>query len=322
MKRMRTKIKRLKNETIGCLKVLNDCGFKVRMIISDNQPCKTFAYHKILNHFNTPYDNLYFMYESQKIYLYFDTVHLIKSIRNNLLNNKRFIFPAFAFEKFHDLINVEVGEIPWKLLHDDTYEMVCTLQANLCKAPRLNLKVLHPGNNKQSFPLALAIIHETTAGAIESCFPGKNNSADFLRLLNTWWIISNSKTQFLPNNTLGNATKTGDNKPEFLRSFAAWVTKWQNEKIPCFEKFTLTKQTSSALIRTFLCHAALIKELLDEGYRYILTSRFQSDPLERRFGQYRQMSGGRFLVGLRVATHSEKIMKLKSLLKGDIKSSH
>ena len=93
---------------------------------------------------------------------------------------------------------------------------------------------------------------------------------------------------------------------------------WLNgKKIPCFETFTLTKKTSSALIRTFLCHAALIEELSDEGYR-ILTSRFQSDPLERRFGQYRQMSGGRFLVGLRDVTHPEKIIRLKSLLKGDI----
>ena len=90
---------------------------------------------------------------------------------------------------------------------------------------------------------------------------------------------------------------------------------WLNgKKIPCFETFTLTKKTSSALIRTFLCHAALIEELSDEGYR-ILTSRFQSDPLERRFGQYRQMSGGRFLVGLRDVTHSQKTTKLKKLTK-------
>ena len=38
----------------------------------------------------------------------------------------------------------------------------------------------------------------------------------------------------------------------------------------------------------------------------------------RRFGQYRQMSGGRFLVGLREAILSEKIIKLKTLLKDDI----
>ena len=83
--------------------------------------------------------------------------------------------------------------------------------------------------NKQSVPLALASIHETTTAAIESYFPEKNNSADFLRLLNIWWIISNLKTQFFPNNPLGNAAITGANKSELVRSFAAWVAKWQNE---------------------------------------------------------------------------------------------
>ena len=53
-----------------------------------------------------------------------------------------------------------------------------------------------------------------------------------------------------------------------------------------------------------------------------MTSRFQSDPLERRFGQYRQISGGRFLVGLREATSSEKIIKLKTLLKNHIDISN
>ena len=47
----------LKNQIIGYLKVLTDCGFKVRMIISDNHLCNTSSYHKILNHFNTPCDN-------------------------------------------------------------------------------------------------------------------------------------------------------------------------------------------------------------------------------------------------------------------------
>ena len=96
----------VKDQIIACLKVLTDCGFKVHMIIRDNHPCNTSAYHKISNHFNTPYDDLYFMYESQKICLCFDTVHSIKSIRNNLLNDKHFIFPEFTFEKFNDLIHI------------------------------------------------------------------------------------------------------------------------------------------------------------------------------------------------------------------------
>ena len=41
----------------------------------------------------------------------------------------------------------------------------------------------------------------------------------------------------------------------------------------------------------------LIDELLEEDYDFVLVGRMQTDPLERRFSQYRQMSGGRFLVG-------------------------
>ena len=75
---------------------------------------------------------------------------------------------------------------------------------------------------------------------------------------------------------------------------------------------------ASSFTRTLLCHASLIEDLLEEGYEFVLTSRFQSDPIERRFAQYRQMSGGRFLVGLKDLTSSEKIIKIKSLLKEEI----
>jgi len=59
----------------------------------------------------------------------------------------------------------------------------------------------------------------------------------------------------------------------------------------------------------------LIDDLHDDGYRFVLTARFQSDPQERRFGQYRQMSGGRFLVSLKDTEVSEKILKIISLVK-------
>ena len=107
-----------------------------------------------------------------------------------------------------------------------------------------------------------------------------------------------------------------DQKPQFLRAFANWIDEWDKLKMPNCEQFTLTAQTSSALRRTLRCHAALIEDLLqNDGYKFVLTSRFQSDPLERRYGQYRQMSGGRFLVGLKDVSSSEKILKIKSLVK-------
>ena len=80
----------------------------------------------------------------------------------------------------------------------------------------------------------------------------------------------------------------------------------------------MTSQTASAFTRTLLYHASLIEDLLKEGYEFVLTSRFQSDPIEQRFALYRQMSGGKFLVGLKDVTSSEKIIRIKSLLKEDI----
>ena len=59
----------------------------------------------------------------------------------------------------------------------------------------------------------------------------------------------------------------------------------------------------------------LMQELLDEGYEFIFIRRFQSDPLENRFSQYRQMSGGRFLVSLREVLSTKRILTCRSLLK-------
>ena len=98
----------------------------------------------------------------------------------------------------------------------------------------------------------------------------------------------------------------GDGKPQFLRALPIDC---------CSEKLTLTAQTNDALVRTMKCHAALIEETLQSGPEYFLTARLQSDPFERRYGQHRQMNGGSFLVSLKEVLCSEKILKMKSLLK-------
>ena len=49
-----------------------------------------------------------------------------------------------------------------------------------------------------------------------------------------------------------------------------------------------------------------------------MTGRLQSDHIERRFSQYRQMGGGRFLVSLREVLNSERILACRSLIKENI----
>ena len=52
------------------------------------------------------------------MYWLHDAVHLIKNVRNNLLNYKRFIFPAFEYDGFKDTILFKGGQTSWKLYHD------------------------------------------------------------------------------------------------------------------------------------------------------------------------------------------------------------
>ena len=80
----------------------------------------------------------------------------------------------------------------------------------------------------------------------------------------------------------------------------------------------MSKQTFNALIQTLRSQAQLIKDLFEEGYDFIIPARFQTDPLEKRFSQYRQMNGGNFLVSLQKVLQSEKRLLFKSLLKESV----
>ena len=146
--------------------------------------------------------------------------------------------------------------------------------------------------------MALNVFHGTTSAAIISYFPNETAAAEFLKLVNIWWTISNSKSKFNTNNRIGNAAIPDDRKAQFFRAFAAWVKEWRQLQISGCNKFTLTAQTSNALITTLEGTACLLEDLFSEGYQYVLTSRFQTDPLEKHLGKYRQMSGGIYITRL------------------------
>ena len=195
----------------------------------------------------------------------------------------------------------------------DVYKKDSELQANLRKAPKLTYGAIHPGNNKQSVPLALAIFGESTTAAIKCYFPEKSDAACLLSAFPKLFVICNAKTQYNTSNMLGNTAVCNDNKPEFLLSFATCIEQW----LTC-PNFSLTKLTSYALTTTLKATSCLLSELLKEEYKYVLATHLQSDPLERHFSKYRQMSGERFLVRLREVTNSENFLKISSFVKENI----
>ena len=184
---------------------------------------------------------------------------------------------------------------------------------HLRKAPKLTYRALHPGNNKQNVPLALAVFDPTTTAALLSYFPDEEAAAGFLTLIFKWWTVCNSK-QKTTNNWLGHAAVMGDQKPEFLRKLATWFEDWQNMNFTHCTNITPSAQTSSAMVITLRCVASLTEDLLNEGYHYVLTGRMQTDEVERHIGKVRGI-GSRFLVGLIDVIRSENIILIQSLLR-------
>ena len=171
------------------------------------------------------------------------------------------MFPEFSFSGFQEEIHLVGGEVSWRLFHK-IYEKDLSLTAHFRAAPKKTPAVLHPGAVKQSVPVALATFDETTIAAINRYFPERADASGFLSLINVWLKISNSKTLYNSNNPMGIAAKEGNRKPEFLRALASWLCELDAEKFPLLEIFTLSSQTSLALQRTLMCHAALMKTFL------------------------------------------------------------
>ena len=227
------------------------------------------------------------------------------------MSDSKFVFPGFEFEVREQRLSSAPGYICWLDFQkiNDNYKI---LEANLRKAPKLSYSVLHPSNNKRNVDLAIALFHETTIAAFENYFPERSDASEFLKILLCWWKISNAKQRYT-HNKLSNAIIAGEGKTSFYLKLADWIESWSTISDFCF-----SKQTANALILTLRSQAMLIEELLHEGDDFVLTQRLQSDKLENRFSQYRQMSGGNFLVGLREIQCSERILKCRSLLKAGI----
>ena len=77
----------------------------------------------------------------------------------------------------------------------------------------------------------------------------------------------------------------------------------------------MTKETFTALCHTTHAHVQISDHCIEElGAKYVLFGKFQTDCLEARFGQYRQLAGGNYDVSLRQIYEYEKKIRLLSVL--------
>ena len=79
----------LTDEIEESLSTLSDAGLSTHAIITDNHSTNLTAFKMLIAKYESS-TNYYFHFQSKKISTLFDSVHLIRNIRNNLLNAKVF----------------------------------------------------------------------------------------------------------------------------------------------------------------------------------------------------------------------------------------
>lgn len=145
--------------------------------------------------------------------------------------------------------------------------------------------------------------------------------------LHKWWKIVNVKHRqkgIKFNDDFCNPIESiNDRNVQFLQKFKDWLLSW--ETLYSFELSErkslglpskggkLTKETHFALqFTTSSLIDLIIHVFATYNPKYILLGKFQTDPLEARFGQYRQMSGANYNVSCQQIFESESKLKIIS----------
>jgi hypothetical protein len=186
---------------------------------------------------------------------------------------------------------------------------------------KLTEKVLNPKSiEKTNVDLACRFFHESTVHGLHHFArnedkPEWESTALFLEIVHKFWNTVNVK-----NPRAGFQKREDSRKPislndksqsVFLQQFVEWLAEW--EKMP--KKTALTRETFIASKQTAAALPQLAEYLLTKGLKFVLLGMINSDPLEKRFGWYRQLSGANYYASVRQFLEAEKKIRIKCLVK-------
>lgn len=321
----------LLNSTKSIIENCSKAGFEIISIISDNNRIN----RKMFTMLTLGSESKLFITnpidQEKQIFLLFDTVHLLKSIRNNWLNVKN-QSQTFSFPEFNDNDINAVNRASFC----DLKTLYKTEESKLLKvAHTLSWKALFPHSlERQKVSLALKIFNDSNVAALKTVGPQREDfiswegTAKFIELICHWWDMVNVQHRFYGRNKIKpHATpfcSEDDQRLSWLRNMALWLDRWSERSKTSNEGF-LSNDTYQALKHSLQSLVLLIKYLIStKKLEFVLTGKFQTDNLEGRFGQYRQLCGGNTLISVEEALQSEKKLRVSSLLnihslsKGDI----
>lgn len=292
---------------------LENIGFKILTVVTDNNSINRKAMSlfvhpaKVNEVYKHPAD------ENRPLFFIIDTVHIMKNIRNNWINQKN--GQVMKYPDFNDFtIQREAHFDALKTLHQIE-------QNDLLKyGYSISLKALFPTSvERQNVKLVLQIFNHSTVTALRQFGPRRNLSsheetANYLEIFCKWWDIVNTKT-LLKGKRSRNAfqepiTTNSSDIFNFLNKFVEWLDYWRTTE----GEGKLTKETHNAIHQSISGLLQLSKYCLDHmGFNFFLCGKIQTDKLEERFGKYRQYSGSQYQITLRQVLENEKKLRMQSM---------
>ena len=298
------------------------CGLKVQVICTDNYPLNVNFFKLFSSDKKTltptaihPID------PERKIFLIFDFVHIVKSIRNNWINLKdyehTFSYPnTLIFPHCEDSQHIRIAKFQdIRLLYKNEQSLI------IKQAHRLTAKACWPTSlERQNVSLALKIFDTSTLAALSIYNSAQTNfetqTTEFLDIIIKVWKIFNVNTthkHIRLNDDFSKPLTCDDNRFIFLRLIVNWLARWRSREN---KHGKLSPQTFTSFSHSCLALIEIVKHLTQNcGFDYVLTSRLQNDPIEHHFGLYRMMSGAHYHVSYSQIIESERRIKLSSILK-------
>ncbi|KAH8031548.1 hypothetical protein HPB51_019118 [Rhipicephalus microplus] len=179
----------------------------------------------------------------------------------------------------------------------------------------LTSKALNPSSfERQDVKLVLQVFNLHVAEALaarkgHTDFQHATATTEFIKIILRWWSIVNVKTPskgFHHRNVYEEpvSNQTDDPNASFLSAFITWLDVWHDIGV-------FTQETLSALRLSAQSLLASVKYCVSElHFKYVLLGKVQTDPLESRFGQYRQMAGGQYHICVRQLCETEGRIRL------------
>lgn len=235
-----------------------------------------------------------FAEEERYIYFISDAPHLLKTTRNCFSN-------SHSHKKSRQLWNGK--DISWLHIVDLFKDHCSGIYRRCPKLTRAHVDLTSYGCMKVSF--AAQVMSSTVADAIELLYgPDRSETVQFINHINKFFDCMNVRSfreSFKKRNENVKPYQSEDDQRldyllnEFLLYFDDWKTNVENRPGNFSKsqraKMQLSYQTLEGLKMTVKSVTECIRYCLKQGMEFVLTERFNQDPIEQHFGMHRTVNG-------------------------------